>query len=110
MKIKESGYKSKEGTGSPTPVTPGSFPLNLAPGVSHADQRDGIVLEVGQQPVTQTHLLHCSHRVGVAFHQPIRHLELDFMSLRLKERTGIGVSLCAVSRGGGLNADEHHRP
>lgn len=67
------------------PVTPGSIPLSLAPGVPHADQRNGFVLEVGQQPVTQAHLLHRSYRVRVAFHQPVRHLELDFMRICLME-------------------------
>ena len=62
-----------------SPVTPGSFPLNLAPGVPHADQRDGFVLEVRQQPVTQTHLLHCGDGVRMSFHQPVSHLELDFL-------------------------------
>lgn len=65
------------------PVAPGSFPLSLAPGVPHADQRNGFVLEVGQQSVTHTHLLHCSYRVRVAFHQPVRHPQLNFMRLCL---------------------------
>lgn len=66
-----------------TPVAPGTLPLSLAPGVPHADQRDGFVLEVGQQPVTQPHLLHCSHRVRVALHQPVGHLQLNLMRLSL---------------------------
>lgn len=69
-----------------SPVTPGSSPLNLAPGVPHADQRNGFVLEVGQQSVTQAHLLHCSYRVCVTFHQPIRHPELNFMRLCLMKK------------------------
>lgn len=66
-----------------SPVTPGSFPLGLAPGIPHADQRNGFILEVGQQPVTQTHILHCGDWVRVAFHQPVCHPELNFMRLRL---------------------------
>lgn len=75
-------------------VAPGSIPLNLAPRVPHADQRDGFILEVSHQSMTQTHSLHCSHRVCVAFDQPIPHLGLYFMSLCLMEIEIIWCIIC----------------
>lgn len=72
--------------GIESPVTPGSFPLRFPPGVPHSDQWDGFILEVRQQPVAQTHLLHRRYGVGVAFHQPVAHLQLNFMRLCLEQK------------------------
>lgn len=65
------------------PVTPGSFPLRFPPGVPHSYQWDGFILEVRQQPVTEAHLLHRRYGVRVAFHQPVGHLQLNFVGLCL---------------------------
>ncbi|TNN35863.1 hypothetical protein EYF80_053970 [Liparis tanakae] len=70
--------------------------------VPHADQRNGFVLEVGQQPVTHAHLLHRGHGVGVAFHQPVGHLQFNlvdgFSHGATEVHHGVSVDEFAVDR------------
>lgn len=58
--------------------------------------------------MTQAHPLHCRYRVGVAFHQPVAHFQLNFMRLCLEGKEDLRYFIMAPASVGYRGTDEEH--